>query len=78
MCFEILFNTFKPFGKAAHDGEEGNLEVRVAMNPDFRPHFPDKVDEEIDAFLVEQLPKMWAHDREDRPSFAQLAKLFKT
>ncbi len=71
MLFEIFSGDFKPYGKTG-----GNVEIQVAMNPEFRPDI-SKVGDEFEGaknIIIES----WNHDPPKRPGFDELATFFKS
>jgi len=71
MMFELYCESLNPYGN------KGNIEVKVAKNPLFRPVFPDTIDvPQQHIFYVFLMQRCWSHEASLRPSFADIVTTF--
>ena len=58
-----------------NEGGIGNIEYRVATDPNFRPIIPQEGSANEDLkILVEIMKKCWAHKSADRPPFSEICQ----
>ncbi|MHA1682567.1 MAG: protein kinase domain-containing protein [Promethearchaeota archaeon] len=76
LLFVILSENFSPYGQ----NMSHNVELRVAMNPEFRPNLKEVMkfscDEDDQKMIIEWMQKCWDHEPSKRPIFKELYKLF--
>lgn len=69
MLYEIMTEDFEPYGVI-----EFNLELKVALNPDFRPQIDQNPfsDQENTEWVVALMKRCWDVDVDVRPSFSEI------
>ncbi len=67
--YEVLAENWNPYGRDSHV----NVELKVAMNPLYRPKIPNAwLEQEVMQECTYMMQLCWSADQEERPSFAHI------